>query len=299
MVGRIDVKAPKINGAHNIRVRPFQDDDLQEVRDLYMLAMEHDRESFVWIPLSKKSKLMRVPWDLFPAGSPRHMALRSQLTHPSSIVMYALFIGGLALSLSRSTRVIGSLLCLSLFGTFAGLRRLLSRFYTSYCENSLKADLVDIGEHYCASESEGTRVTPSGASCFWVVEAYSDGTEYCEIVGTVGLGTSIQLFFYSLLINTTDSSTNDDQTTAELRRMTVSPHHRRLGIGQLLLITVIAHARERGLASVFLTTTSHQAPAIRLYERMGWVVQRRTAVWRLLPTFELALVDMKLDLTRD
>ena len=50
MVGRIDVKAPKVNGAHNIRVRPFQDSDLQEVRDLYMLAMEYDRESFIWIP---------------------------------------------------------------------------------------------------------------------------------------------------------------------------------------------------------------------------------------------------------
>ena len=227
------------------------------------------------------------------------MALRAQLTHPSSIVMYGLFIGDLALSLSPSTRVIGSLLCLSLFGTFAVLRWLLSRFFTSYCENSLRADLVDIGKHYCVSESEGTWDAPSSASCFWVIEAYSDVTEYCEIVGTVGLGTSIQLFLCSLLINVaTDSSTNDDQTTAELRRMTVSPHHRRLGIGKLLLITVIAHARKRGLASVFLTTTSHQAPAIWLYERMGWVIQRRTAVWRLLPTFELALVDMKLDLTR-
>ncbi|KIJ94013.1 hypothetical protein K443DRAFT_111193 [Laccaria amethystina LaAM-08-1] len=224
---------------------------------------------------------MPVPWDRVPAGSPRQTALRAQFTHPSSIVIYALFIGGLALSLGPSTRVIGSLLCLSLFGTFAGQRWLLSRFYISYCENSLRADLADIGKHYCVSESEGTRDAQSSASCFWVVEAYSDETGYCEIVGTVGL----------------DSSTKDDQNTAELRRMAVSPHHRRLGIGQLLAITLIAHARERGLASVFLTTTSYQAPAIRLYERMGWVVQRRTAVWSLLPTFELALVDMKLDLT--
>lgn len=255
MVGHIDLKTPKVNGAHNIRVRPFRDGDAQEVRDLFMLATG------------------------YAPGSPRHTALRAQLTHPSSIAMYAIFIGGLALSLSPSTRIIGTLLCLSLFGTFAGLRWLLSRFFVSYCEDSLRADLVDIGKHYCVSKSEGTR---SSASYFWVVEAYSDVTGYCEIVGTVGL----------------DSSTNDDQTTAELRRMTVSPHHRRLGIGQLLLITLIAHARERGLASVFLTTTSYQAPAIRLYERMGWVVQRRSAVWRLLPTFELALFDMKLDLTR-
>ena len=49
MVGRIDVKAPNVSGAHNIRVRPFQDGDLQEVRDLYMLAMEYDRESFAWV----------------------------------------------------------------------------------------------------------------------------------------------------------------------------------------------------------------------------------------------------------
>ena len=49
MVGRVDVKAPNVSGAHNIRVRPFQDGDLQEVRDLYMLAMEYDRESFVWV----------------------------------------------------------------------------------------------------------------------------------------------------------------------------------------------------------------------------------------------------------
>ena len=197
MVGRIDVKAPNVSGAHNIRVRPFRNGDLQQVRDLYMIAMEYDRESFICIP-SRKSKSMRVPWDLFPAGSPRHMALRAQLTHPSSIVMYGLFMGGLALSLSPSTRVIGSLLCLSVFGTFAGLRWLLSRFFTSYCENSLKADLVDIGKHYCVSESEDTRNAPSSASCFWVIEAYSDVTEYCEIVGTVGLGTSVQLAVFLL-----------------------------------------------------------------------------------------------------
>lgn len=296
MVEPIDVKAPKVNGAHNIRVRTFRDGDAQEVRDLFMFAMGYARES-VWIP-SKKSKLMRVPWDLFPAGSPRHVALRAQLTHPSSIVMYALFIGGLALSISPSTRVIGSLLCLSLFGTFAGLRWLLSRFFVSFCEGSLRADMADIGKHYCVSESEGIRDAPSSANCFWVVEAYSEVTGYYVIVGIAGLGTSIQLFFCSLLINTTDSSTNDDQTTAELRRMAVSPYHRRLGIGKLLLITAIAHAQERGLTSVLLRTTSYQPPAIRLYERMGWVVQRRTAVWGLLPTFELALIDMKLDLMR-
>lgn len=258
MVEPIDVKAPKGNGAHNIRIRPFQDGDAQEVRDLFMFAMG------------------------YAPGSPRHMALRAQLTHPSSIVMYALFIGGLALSLSPSTRIIGSLLCLSLFGTFAGLRWLLSTFYVSFCENSLRADLADIGKHYCVQESEGTRGAPSSASCFWVVEACSDVTGYYEIVGIAGL----------------DSSTNDDQTTAELRRMAVSPHHRKLGIGRLLLITAIAHARERGLASVLLTTSSYQPPAIRLYERMGWVPQRRAAVWGLLPTFDLALIDMKLDLTR-
>jgi ribosomal protein S18 acetylase RimI-like enzyme len=80
--------------------------------------------------------------------------------------------------------------------------------------------------------------------------------------------------------------------------MVVSDTHRRLGIGAALLHTLIAHAREQGLSSVFLTTMSFQIPAMRMYEKVGFVVQWKKYPMKFIPTFSMWVVEMKLDLTK-
>jgi GNAT superfamily N-acetyltransferase len=58
---------------------------------------------------------------------------------------------------------------------------------------------------------------------------------------------------------------------AELRRLRVAPEARRMGIGAALTRAVIAWARAQDCGTLHLHTTSPQAPARALYERLGFV----------------------------
>jgi aspartate N-acetyltransferase len=57
---------------------------------------------------------------------------------------------------------------------------------------------------------------------------------------------------------------------AELRRLRVAPEARRMGIGAALTSAVIDWCRDDGCRTLYLHTTSPQAPARALYERLGF-----------------------------
>lgn len=59
----------------------------------------------------------------------------------------------------------------------------------------------------------------------------------------------------------------------ELTKMAVSPARRRLGIGQKLVEVALAHFEARNGRELFLESNSQLQPALRLYERMGFVRQ--------------------------
>jgi ribosomal protein S18 acetylase RimI-like enzyme len=65
-----------------------------------------------------------------------------------------------------------------------------------------------------------------------------------------------------------DWHTRDD--IAELRRLRVAPEARRMGIGAALTGCVIDWSRAQGCRVLHLHTTSPQAPARALYERLGF-----------------------------
>jgi putative acetyltransferase len=56
----------------------------------------------------------------------------------------------------------------------------------------------------------------------------------------------------------------------EVAKMAVAPSHRGGGIGRVLLEQVIAEARASGVTRLFLETNRKLAPAIRLYESVGF-----------------------------
>lgn len=56
----------------------------------------------------------------------------------------------------------------------------------------------------------------------------------------------------------------------ELSKMTVAPAHRGQGVGRRLLEAAIARARERGATSLFLGSSTKLAPAVHLYEAVGF-----------------------------
>jgi ribosomal protein S18 acetylase RimI-like enzyme len=59
--------------------------------------------------------------------------------------------------------------------------------------------------------------------------------------------------------------------TAHLFQMWVSPAHRRLGAGRVLVEAVIRWAREAGARNLLLAVTCGDTPAVRLYTRAGFV----------------------------
>ena len=61
-----------------------------------------------------------------------------------------------------------------------------------------------------------------------------------------------------------------DESTAELKRMYVDPRLRGLGIGRAILEALEREARLLGVSRVVLETGTRLAPAIRMYEGMGY-----------------------------
>jgi putative acetyltransferase len=61
-----------------------------------------------------------------------------------------------------------------------------------------------------------------------------------------------------------------DQTTAELKRMFVEPSLRGRGIGRVLVDALEQEGRLLGVTKIVLETGTRLAPAIRLYEAMGY-----------------------------
>jgi ribosomal protein S18 acetylase RimI-like enzyme len=60
-----------------------------------------------------------------------------------------------------------------------------------------------------------------------------------------------------------------------MSRLVVSPAHRRRGIGEMLIDTVVAHARRHGLEVVELTTSDLNKAALAVYQKNGWKEERR------------------------
>lgn len=105
--------------------------------------------------------------------------------------------------------------------------------------NWLRTDLKDIEKSYMSDE---------GSSHMWVAELHG------KVVGMVGL----------------IHNDSDGPGANELRRMYVKPMCRGMGIGEKMLIEVIAHAKRQKLEKIMLTTSTSALPAIRLYKKYGF-----------------------------
>ncbi|KAG5647828.1 hypothetical protein DXG03_007752 [Asterophora parasitica] len=239
-----------------IRIRFFRKSDAPQVRELFMLANAHGRASHC-LHLQQAN----LPHDTITrhaAGSPRQVALDTLLFRPISLFAYALILLGFAILVwSPQHKNWGALLSVGVATLFLSYRFLLSDSFIYYCMKALRTDLADIAKHY-SMVSSGTsteELAPSGPSAFWVVECESRDEKGVEIVGAVAL----------------DCYEKDGILQGELRRMGVSPHHRRKGIAALLLRALIAHAKDNGIPTVWLGTTEYQQPAMDMYKKYGWV----------------------------
>jgi len=111
-------------------------------------------------------------------------------------------------------------------------------------DNESGADLEYLERAYLSDE---------GDSGFWVAQLED------AIVGMIG----VQVY---------------DPDTAEIRRLRVRESHRRRGIGSRLLETAVAHCRERGLLKVSLDVLVDRKPAIELFEKTGFRLNRERQI---------------------
>ncbi|KAH6899204.1 acyl-CoA N-acyltransferase, partial [Coprinopsis sp. MPI-PUGE-AT-0042] len=133
------------------------------------------------------------------------------------------------------------------------------------------------------AEGESPDGTPSlfGPDGFWVAVLVEHEKGESEVVGCVGLDTSIARA----------------PGCAELRRMAVSPKLQRRGIGKMLLEAALAHARSHGITAIWLSTTAHQRSAVGIYEKFGWKNMGPT-ILKMAPFWvDAAIMDWKLELS--
>ncbi|KAL7408070.1 hypothetical protein ABVT39_017698 [Epinephelus coioides] len=114
--------------------------------------------------------------------------------------------------------------------------------YAGYVKTKLQTDMRDIPGNYMSRPDD----------CFWVAEAEVDGR--AQIMGTVAV--------------VAKQSGKDKH--GELFRMIISPPYRQLGLGSKMTQTVVDFCKERGFSKVVLWTSSTQAAAVALYEKLGF-----------------------------
>lgn len=246
------------------------------------------------------------------------IALNQLYRQSPGYISYSFVLAG-ALSYCFQFKAFGISLSLGGIAYFLGYRWYLSRRFFKYYEGKLGADLADIrayyrlqpteqgGEHRnsCRERisqssiaelaAEDQALGPSGPSCFWIAETLCPGNPIDNrLIGSIALGTHCPLYTGIMLqLPPLDFYKQPSPATAELRRLFVIPSYRKLGIGRILVQTLIAHAQANNLESVVLDTWASQRHVIRLYETFGWVVVRewnsKAFGWLTVP-----LVDMRL-----
>ncbi|KAH6919336.1 acyl-CoA N-acyltransferase [Coprinopsis sp. MPI-PUGE-AT-0042] len=252
---------PKVPQQHanSIRVRPYKDSDGDAAKLLF------------------RAGLIEGPTSLLAA------VLRGSLRGRNAILNYFTFLfGALASVLSHSLyiRMSGAILAFLSLIFFSAHRTTAKRVMWNHGVRE-HADLQAISKYY--KISQGTDETPSllGPDGFWVAVLVEHGKGEGEVVGCVGLDTSIARA----------------PGCAELRRMAVSPKLQRRGIGKMLLEAALTHARSHGITAIWLSTTAHQRSAVGIYEKFGWKNMGPTTMMKLAPFWvDAGIMDWKLEL---
>ncbi|KAH6899205.1 hypothetical protein BKA70DRAFT_1231124 [Coprinopsis sp. MPI-PUGE-AT-0042] len=226
---------PKAPQQHTnfIRVRPYKDSDGDAAKLLF-------RAGLIEGPTSSLAAILR--------GS-----LRGR---NATLNYFTLVLGALASILSHHfyVRLGGAILaCLSLIFFLAhriAARRVMWKYGAQEHD-----DLNSISKHYKISQSLTGVPTLLGPDGFWVAELVENGSTEGEVVGCVGLDTSVARA----------------PGWAELRRMAVSPKLQRRGIGKDAPRDGVGPCQiSCTLTAIWLSTSIHQKSAVGIYEKFGW-----------------------------
>ncbi|KAL0571903.1 hypothetical protein V5O48_010050 [Marasmius crinis-equi] len=191
-----------------------------------------------------------------PAGSPCRKSIADGFSNPAIYGIYLLLALSVVVMASGHPHglLLGAPVCMAIVVYLAILLHGRAELYVKFAYSSCKDDLDKIVEHYNlkVSSYDPAAYVATGPRGFWVAEVDVPGRNEPEIVGCIGL------------VYGSDHG--------EMRRMVVSPYHRRMGIAQKLFDVCEAHAHNHKLSSIVLTTTQFQPHARSLYEKYGYFV---------------------------
>ncbi|KAJ7314503.1 hypothetical protein DFH08DRAFT_972903 [Mycena albidolilacea] len=192
---------------------------------------------------------------------------------------FTLGLGGLC-SGSLALRIAGTAFSTAATALLICARRSITGFFVNFCAIARETDIADIARTYGVPLSAaGTHSAPEpGPSGFWVAATESQDRLTSEVVGFLGL----------------DHHANVDLNSSVLRRLVVSPHHRRRKIGTLLLAAVLdyVHRLAPPLEILELEMSEFQPGARRLYEKHGFSLVE-TRVIRTKPLFSLNVLRLR------
>ncbi|KAJ7184697.1 hypothetical protein C8R46DRAFT_465479 [Mycena filopes] len=147
---------------------------------------------------------------------------------------------------------------------FIALQMTLTSSLRGFCDKALETDLRDIPAHYAAPSVFLVAVRPAAAATVEGADKLAVGEEVEEVLGFVGL----------------EFKSEKDPKPAELRRIVVSPHHRRRGLASRLLLEALKHGETvRGMQTVKVGASQYQPGARKLFEKLGWVRVGQTESW--------------------
>jgi ribosomal protein S18 acetylase RimI-like enzyme len=151
----------------------------------------------------------------------------------------------------------------------------------TYIQGCLEDDLGDIVAYYQQDKAVGNEDTTGtrkmkNRSQFWVacLESHPNLVLGCISLDDIAAHSESLLSKHLKQGGTPESFTQPSDLDAELRRLSVHPNYRRLGIAKLLMQTLQESAKKQGFKRVILSTTIHQSEALVGYIRFGFECEK-------------------------
>lgn len=132
--------------------------------------------------------------------------------------------------------------------------------------------LQDTPTAFSSTYAEGSKLTDDD----WVKRAAqwsgAKSVGYLALGGGTGVGIAAGVL------------DQNDPLRADLMSMWVAPKHRRLGIGRMLVDTVVMWARGQNVLNLGLMVTSNNCHARQFYQSVGFALTGRTETYRNDPS---------------
>ncbi|KAF9319479.1 hypothetical protein BG003_009004 [Podila horticola] len=271
-----------------IQIRPYNKDDRDQVitillsgfkpvgqRIFHQLARKSSTTFFILVKSTTLAFLLNLAWVAFSnnwsssssiPGS--RMALSDwNLAHLQQLLIHPRLLQRIIVQFMQPS----FLILWALTSVFVAVYTLAKLFKfamdgnMAYIRGSLRDDLADISAYYQADASSKSQ--------FWVACLASHPQ---LVLGCVALDDNAAHADHLKKKHLEEGRSEEsfkmpDPEESELRRMSVHPDYRRLGIGKRLLQTLKAHAVEKGFKRVTLSTTTLQVEAIAGYKQFGFV----------------------------